>query len=242
MRADYIRDLEVADLGDLSALAMIFARLERIAILQALSLEEDVAVGKEHSLSLAVLGGISKRLAKQKEDKLKELRGVNSVALQLRATSKQYLDRVLEDVGSTLGLDHVKHYSVEEGSDKGHAHWYKFQIGKTARKTGRFANFTEDHYFVKTVLKVGTDRLTFITSFHHAGRELSGIMEITAFATLENDDTAEDAIADWENFVICSLDPFVITYKTAFEEVKQSFSRWLDGALAVALKEFGDTL
>src|SRR5207249_5278292 len=42
LRIDYIEALESADLGDLAQLAGIFARLERTAILQALSVDADV--------------------------------------------------------------------------------------------------------------------------------------------------------------------------------------------------------
>ncbi len=36
---------------------------------------------------------------------------------------------------------------IDGGSDRGNAHWYKFEVGTSAKKAEKFANFTEDHYF-----------------------------------------------------------------------------------------------
>lgn len=40
----------------------------------------------------------------------------------------------------------------------------------------------------------------------------------------------------------CSVDPFVFTYLTKVDEVADAFGKWIDAALAVAVKEFGDRL
>jgi hypothetical protein len=67
-------------------------------------------------------------------------------------------------------------------------------------------------------------------------------MEATAFARLESFEDSDD----WENpsrdFFLCSTGPFVFTYKTDVDEIKAAFARWLDAAVAVAFKEFGDRL
>ncbi len=86
------------------------------------------------------------------------------------------------------------------------------------------------------------ERLIFVTSFHHVGRELSGIMEATAFAMLESLENSEDRNSVSENFFLCSLEPFVFTYKTKEDQITASFDRWLDAAIAVAIKEYGDRL
>ena len=43
-------------------------------------------------------------------------------------------------------------------------------------------------------------------------------------------------------FFPCSLEPFVITWKTDEGEIAESFECWLDAAIAIALKEYGDRL
>ncbi len=45
-----------------------------------------------------------------------------------------------------------------------------------------------------------------------------------------------------QDFALCSPEPFVFTFETVADSMAESFSRWLDTALAVAIKEFGDRL
>ena len=67
---------------------------------------------------------------------------------------------------------------------------------KSANETKKFANFEEDHYFIKASFRVERERLVFVASFHHVGRELSGIMEATAFARLESFEHSDDVRRD----------------------------------------------
>ena len=55
LRSEYIDCLEKADFGDLGALASLFARLERNAILQALSIDVDSEISAARSLTSAVI-------------------------------------------------------------------------------------------------------------------------------------------------------------------------------------------
>jgi hypothetical protein len=41
---------------------------------------------------------------------------------------------------------------------------------------------------------------------------------------------------------LCSVEPFVFTHKTKVSEIEDAFGKWLDAALAVAVKEYGDRL
>ena len=86
------------------------------------------------------------------------------------------------------------------------------------------------------------ERLVFVVSFHHVGRDLTGIMEATAFARLESFEDSDDRDYAKQDFFVCSLEPFVLTYRTTEQEVSDAFARWLDAALAVAIKEYGDKL
>jgi Fic family protein len=53
LRVEYIGALEVADADDLSPLASLFARLERAAIMQALSVDADKEISYHQSLTLS---------------------------------------------------------------------------------------------------------------------------------------------------------------------------------------------
>lgn len=243
LRVEYIESLEAADRGNLSPLASIFARLERTAIMQALSVDSDSEISYQRTLTSAVIESLAEKFGKRREAKLAELRAVNTVAMALRDQAREQLEKAFSDLEEPVSeVAKPQIYMSDGGPDYGNAHWYKFEVIQSANKTGKFANFSEDHYFVKSSIRVARERLVFVTSFHHVGRELSGIMEATAFAQLESFEGSDDRNSISEAFFVCSLEPFVFTYRTGHDEIRDAFARWLDAALAVALKEFGDRL
>lgn len=243
LRAEYIDTLEIADQRDLSAIARLFARLERAAILQALSVDSDAEITHQKTLASAVIESLRDKFDRRRQQQLSERRTVNEVALTLRTYACSHLSeelRKLETVISVVSRSEIQ--IVEEGSDRGSGHWYKFQVARSATEAHTFANFGEYHYFVKASVRAEKERLVFVTSFHHVGKELTGIMEATAFARLESFEDSEDREFVSEAFFPCSLEPFVFTYKTIAKGVEQAFVRWLDTALAVAIKVYGDRL
>ena len=243
LRVDYIKALEAADLRDLSPLASLFARLERGAILQALSVDVDAEISHQRTLTSAVIASLVAKFGKRREAKHAELRRVNGVAVILRGRARRLLwDAVNQLKAPVSELAEPEIHVTEGGRDRGNAHWYKFEVVKSAKEAGKYANFVEDHYFLKASIRVARERLVFVTSFHHVGRELSGIMEATAFARLESFEDSEDRESVSQDFFLCSLEPFVFTYRTREDEIADSFARWLDAALAIAVKEYGDRL
>ena len=250
LRVEYITALESADAENLAPLANLFARLERTAIMQALSVDEDDSQPKFTS---EVIAKLAQKFERRREEKDEDLRKVNDVARALRGNANEALNKTF------AGLEvHVKKIAkssinIEDGgtgTDK--AHWYRSDVIFSAKasekwdaikvlgKNGEdvFVNFDEDHYFVKASMSVGKERLVFVTSFHHVGRELSGIMEATSFARLETEGP-DERITD---FFLCSIEPFVFTNKTTLPGITAAFARWLDAAIALAIKEFGDRL
>jgi Fic family protein len=243
LRVEYINALEAADLGSLTDLATIFARLERTAILQALSVDADAEISRQKSLTSAVIGSLADKFTKRRVQKLADLRRVNSVAIELRTRAQTALEDSFHEIESTVAdLGPVDAFVHSGGSDRGNAHWYKFEVVSSARAAGKFANFSEDHYFIKGSIRAGRERLVFVVSFHHVGRELTGIMEATAFSKLESYEGSEDRESVGESFIVCSLEPFVFAHNTRAEEITDAFNRWLDSALAIAVKEYGDRL
>jgi hypothetical protein len=243
LRVEYIDALESADLGNLAPLSTIFARLERSAILQALSVDADAELARDRTLTAAVISSLADKFAKRKELKIAELRHVNEVARKLRNQALEALGTSFKEIEDTvLDVGPVESFVQVGGADHGNAHWYKFEVGTSAKEVGKFANFSEDHYFIKAAIRASRERLVFVTSFHHVGRELTGIMEATAFARLESYEDSDDRESVAERFFLCSMEPFVFTYKTNPDEVRDAFARWLDQALAVAVKEYGDRL
>ena len=242
-RLFYLDALENADFGDLTDLATLFAGIERAAILQALSVDIDAAAARERSLTAAVIESLAAKFSRRREEKHAELRTVNNLAQALRARTKRHVQQALEDLeGPVSAVAPPDIHVTEGGPDRGNGHWYKFDVIKSGQSSGKYINFSEHHYFVKASIRVDRERLVFVTSFHHVGRELTGIMEVTAFARLESYEESDDRDSVSEDFSPCSMEPFVITWKTEESSVASAFDRWLDAALAVAIKIFGDRL
>ena len=243
LRTDYIKALELADQAQLSTLAEIFARLERNAILQALSVDADAETSPQKSLTSAVIGSLADRFGKRRIQKFEELRHVNVVAVELRARAHTLLEQYFGEIKPTLNdVGDPTIYVRDGGSDRENAHWYKFEVVQSAKEADKFANFAEDHYFVRGLIRVNTERLTFVVSFHHVGRVLTGVMEATAFSKLESYEDSESRESVSERFSLCSVEPFVFTHNTKVIDIADAFSTWLDRALAVAIKEYGDRL
>ncbi len=243
LRVKYIGALESDDNGELSGLAEIFAQLERNAILQALSVDADAEISHQKSLTSAVIGSLADKFGKRRVQKLAELRQVNSVALELRARVRTVLERAFSEVEPTLReVGDPEIWFLDGGPDRGNEYYYKFEVVQSAKEAAKFANFAEDHYFSRGSIKVNRERLDFVVSFHHVGRELTGIMEATAFSKLVSYENSDDRDSESERFSVCSIEPFVFTNKTKVSEIGDAFDRWLDAALAIAVKEYGDQL
>ena len=241
LRVEYLDGLECADRGDLSQLIATFEKLERNAISQALSVDVDADIAHQKSITLSVIDSLADKFNRRRDEKHASLRSVNSVAKQLRDIAKEKLDDYFARFMAPISQIANVNVKVDNGgTDFDNPHWYKFEIVQTAQATGRFVNFSEDHYFIKSSMKVDEDRLVLIVSFHHIGRQLTGMMESTIFARMES--LGEDGMEYARDFMVCSLEPFTYSNLTKIESVEDAFSTWLDQSTAVAFKEFGDRL
>ena len=243
LRTEYVKALEDADFSNLIPLASLFARLERSAILQALSIDADAEIVQERRLTSAVIQSLAAKFSRRREAKDAQLRQVNVLAQGLQRRTRGLLEEALSQLGDSVSqITSADIHISEGGPDRGNAHWYKFEVIQSARQAGTYVNFDEAHYFIKSTIRVERERLIFVTSFHHVGRELTGIMEVTAFSQLQSFEDSDDREYVSQDFFRCSLEPFLLTYKTNAEEIELSFDQWLDAAVAVALTEYGDRL
>jgi hypothetical protein len=131
---------------------------------------------------------------------------------------------------------------IDGGPENDKAHWYRNEVIQTAQAAQQFANFDQNHYFTQGTIKVGSDRLKFIVSFHHVGVVLNGIMEATAFAKMQFSEDPDETHGTAELYRQCSVEPFAFTYLTKVDDVKSAFQGWLDRSLAIGIKEYGDRL
>lgn len=243
LRVEYLDALQAADHKDLALLVSMFARLERAAVLEALSVDVDAEIAHDRSLTSAVIESLAAKLGRRRQAQETALRGVDKIAQALREQTRTIVDKELHQLARSLPEVYTPAvFILDGGPDHDNAHWYKYEVVESARAAGKYANFAENHYFVKGTILAERERLVFVVSFHHVGRELSGIMEATAFARLESYEESEDREIASQEFFVCSLEPFVFTHRTHEHDVTESFTRWTDAALAIAIKEYGDRL
>jgi hypothetical protein len=115
-------------------------------------------------------------------------------SLELRDLAESSLRNSFAETESTVAdVGKTEVFVQPGGSDCGNGHWYKFEVASTAREAGKFGNFSENHYFIKACIRAGRERLVFVISFHHVGRDLTGIMEATSFSRLESYKDSDDA-------------------------------------------------
>jgi hypothetical protein len=248
-RPQYIDALEQADSGNLKPLTRLFADVEKKTILEAISLPSDSEAEPSTAMLEDVADAIGSKLRKRKEETRQRLRRVNSVAEKLQDSLQDYMRSLAENVVSRLndsagvkpGIQVISGGPKQLYKDQPTEHWYHFQVVKTAQETYHRVNFNESHYFVRTRIS-GDDFpwLTFVISLHHIGEELSGVMEITAFAEILYPRTEENPSVTDE--VKCMDKPFTITYADDDGAVRNGFLDWANECFTIAVKAWGDIL
>jgi hypothetical protein len=255
-RTEYLDALQKADCGDLGPLLELYAALEKHAILRALSLDTSKPEARPKTITQSVIESIAQKRRKQKEQKRSELLQVNRVAEHLRNLTEQVvhatLDQMVLEAFDPQEVPRV--FVLQGGPDHRTGHWYKYEVTRINREmsplskekevTEKWINFDEDHYFVKGTIREKETRLIFVVSLHHIGRELTGVMEASAFARVETYDEASDNDAERINdeLIPVSVEPFAVTWKTNMRLIEDSYKRWLDQALGIGLQEWGNRL
>lgn len=246
-RTSYIEGSERADRGDLSPLVRFFAEIEKKIILEALSIAPDTKPSA--AIVEDVAEAIALKLKRRKEEVTQKLRRVNDIAESLQKTLEQHLLSLAQNVRNKLnatgdigiGVQVIPGGPNQLYYDKPTEHWYHFQVINTAQQANQRVNFEEHHYFVRTRLSAeGLPWLTFVVSFHHVGQELSGVMEVTAFAEISYPTSDEELSKS--NQVKCMDRPFTITYKDDPDSLRTRLVDWVSEAFAVAVKQWGDIL
>ncbi len=248
-RPQYIEALEAADAENLKPLTRLFAEIEKKTILEAISLPPDSEPEPSTAVLDDVTSAIGSKLKKRKEEMRERLRGVNLVAQSLQESLQEHMRHLANNVTDQLNESADLHAGIQVivggpgqlYNGQPTAHWYHFQVFKTAQETNQRVNFLEDHYFVRT--RISGEQipwLTFVISFHHIGQELSGVMEITAFAEILYPRTEETASVTDQ--VKCMDKPFTITHKDEAGALRNKFLDWANECFTLAVKSWGDVL
>lgn len=251
-RTRYIETLELADGGDLNPFVDLLVQLEKRTILQALGEPEPAA---PTGVVDQVVDHIVEQLRRRNQERDIQLRSVNEVAGHFRDIAESYLTGVSDGISHRLnevGMS-VRPF-LDSGGPDNREHWYQSQIIETANNAKTWVNLNESRFFVKMSLSLQNDlrdnsgrhpRLVFVISLHHVGRELSGIMEATAFALIEHYPAApsdETPQPSGPYFKDCTVNPFTFTWKSEVASTTDRFVQWMEQRLSIALSYWQEFL
>lgn len=246
-RIRYLEALEQADRNDLGPLIDLFAEIQSDTVLKALSFSSEEREGA--SVVQDVVDRLAQKIGSRVRDRESALRTVNVVARALRDRGRDHLVRVATESADRLeaaGLK-LRVYSGLGGPDFDNGHFWRFQVIQVANELEYWVNLEEDHYWFRIALEGAAVRLQLVISFHHVGRDVSGVARAIAFAELETErpDKAdgEGASSGKERMMRnCTPTVFGITWQEDADAAWSSFESWLGEAFAVALRYWEDTL
>lgn len=240
-RADYIQALELADGGDLNPFIDLIVQSEKRTILQALGEPEPAS---HPGVVNQVVDHIVEQLQRRNQERAAQLRSVNEVAGSFQGIAANYLTSIGESISHRLNEVGMSVRPVLDAGGPGdREHWYREQVVTTANNAKSWVNLNEARFFVKLSLQndlrdaaARPPRLVFVISLHHTGRELSGIMEATAFALIEHYPEADEVQSTGASyFKDCTINPFTFTGEVDAVAITDQFIDWIEHNFGVAL-------
>ena len=247
-RADYIEKLELADGGDLNPFVDLMVQLEKRTILQALG-EPDAAA--RPGVVDQVVDHIVEQLQRRNQERAAQLRSVNEVAGHFRGIAENHLTGIGDNISRRLNEAGMSLRSFpDSGGPDNREHWYQSQIIDTANNAKKWVNLNESRFFVRLSLQndlrettaTRHPRLVFVISLHHVGRELSGIMEATAFALIEHYAADEAQSTSASYFKDCTVSPFTFTWEDDAKAATDRFIQWTEERFGTALSYWQEFL
>lgn len=236
-RAQYIGALETADAGDLKPLVEYFARLQRNAFVQALSIAEDVRQARRVEDTIQ---SVRQQLQERRDALVAEWEAAKAIAGTLRQQAEDRLREVADE------LEHEMRAVLERGSydasgaDDGgdRSHYYRYQIIQSAKALDYFANPAIYRAWARLALR-NANTTEILIAFHGIGREFRGVLACSAswFQRVETDD-GEREIGPVTPLTDSA---FLINYKESPEEAAARFSDWLEDTIVRGLKLWQET-
>jgi Fic family protein len=230
-REAYIAALEAADSGDLAPLLLLFSRVEKRAINNALSLSETVLL-QDDPLG-QIISAATDRLGARRQERVRK---VQEQAFELAGQLESAAEQKLHTVGLELheSLQHIdQHYfALVERSNEENDFWFKKQIVDLAKQLGYYADTRTYRSWVR--LKIIEDRRTeMVLSFHSLGSTFVGVMAVSAF--LEHRDRGEDGETAMDGpYRLCG-EVFQFSHLESGEVVVNRFNGWLNEVLLAGL-------
>jgi Fic family protein len=218
-RVEYIESLEKADQGDLASLVNLFARIQKKAFNQALSLSEQVIL----------TGDPLQQIIAAATERLKDRRRISSEQITLSHHLEEFAKQKLSDQAARL-LDALR--SVDPNynafvtrSSEQIAAAHTLDARGIAREMGYQADPDTYHAWVRLdIAERHTSQI--VVSFHSMGADVLGLMAISAWIRLPTLTPSVTPLSDA---------PFQFSSQDDELQLKQRLDKWLDDVLLVGL-------
>ena len=245
-RASYIESLELADAGDLKPLVGLVARLQRRALVRALSVAREVE--KRERVS-QIIEAAKRDLDERKAALQEGWQKLEATAVRILRVATHRFEEVRDELASTLGsADSPIHFDFLVESEEPHgkrSFWFRWQVVQSARSLDYFANLNQLHGWSRLRLRTepaadGAEQTEILFSVHGLGRDSSGVLaaSVSFFQRLRDADES----SNFSEVKTLTDEAFQINYVEEPEEALQRFEPWFEDALAKGLDRWRKSL
>jgi Fic family protein len=239
-RTVYIEALEKADKDDLGPLVVLFARLQRDAILKALGIEQQV---KQARHAEQIIFSAIKVLEERATAEVEKLNQVYQTAASLHSVAYERMRELAQQINqgfrsSSLSQNGNKYKAKVSHADESSAersYYFQSQIVQVAQHLNYFAGLERYRSWVRLAI---TTEQTFelVLSFHGYGNWNNGIMAASAFTARRV--PREGGGTETINTVPASVDLFQFNYAESQSQAEERFRDWLEDTLSLAMAEW----
>ncbi len=237
-RREYILALETADSGNLLPLINLFAKRQVNAILNALTLQQQIKPVKQTE---KIISSAVEILKNNHSSKKEEIRNVYDFADILFEAAKTQFDATTTNLNTELKLlklqSQQQYYCslTSATNDSSHKNLFYKQVVDIANEFNYRANLTQ--YNAWACIEIRTSEVfEIVISIHSFGYNGIGIMAALALTTrrlLSGEDISEPV----EVRPACT-EHFQFNYAEPFESTKSRFENWLADSLVIALEDW----
>jgi Fic family protein len=231
-RIAYIEALEKADDGDLKPLIRLFADIQKMAFISAISLSEDILTTSEELTIRRIVESAANKIRAGLREDTDYMNRVLDYAEKIRQITYVRFERIQRVVDAELrNIDPAFICSVEAGISENNF-YFKEQIIRTARILDYYANTNKYREWIRLKI-LERHQTNIIASIHCIGRDFNGIMAVSAFSYQREKN--DDGLISQVNFNTVCRELFQFNYREEWESIEQRYQDWMDETMIIAL-------
>jgi hypothetical protein len=227
--------LEHADGGDLGPLIVLFTKNQRLSLLKALGLEQEVERGAR--IQDIVQAGIQK-LRTNAESQHEVMRAKASLVFQALQHRLETYAESLQIQLDSLGQSYSAKFTCEPAFGQ-KSYYFRKQIVETAKTFEYFANMATYAAWLRLAIKTELN-FELVFSLHGLGAGSSGTMVVIGFGATRT--TNEDGASEVIDQEPACIEPFQFNYADSDDQIVARLDTWIDQSLSMGMVHWYRTL